>query len=125
MNNIDVMVNRKDSDVVVQSWIGKKTELNCAIHRKVNVKTSYEWSVVSEDKDLTRGITRTPNRTSYTFTPWTKSDFGKYMCKVTTASTVEEHTIDLQQIGKSTTCRITNFSWNLYKINKKLEIELS
>ena len=97
----DIMLNRKDSDVVVESWIGRKTELNCAIHRKVNMTTKYEWSVVTEGKDITRSITREPNRTSYTFIPLSKKDFGKYKCKISTLSTVEQHTIDLKQIGKS------------------------
>lgn len=101
LSKIDIMFNSQESDFILQSWIGRKTELNCAIHmRKIKMEIAYEWSVVTEDKDITRGITRSHNKTSYTFIPLSKRDFGKYRCKIITASTKVEHTIVLQQIGE-------------------------
>lgn len=94
------MVNEQESDFIVQSWIKRKTALNCVIKRKVYLKTAYEWYFESGEKDITRGIVRKSTKTSYSFIPTSKRDFGRYRCTIRTASSVVEHTIELQQIGK-------------------------
>ena len=96
----DIALDNKRSDKIVESWIGKPTILKCAIQRKVILSTNYKWSVVSEKKDITRGIKRGGNKTSYTFIPLSGRDFGKYECTIWTAATTVKHEIVLKQIRK-------------------------
>jgi hypothetical protein len=96
----DLVLDSKKSDHIVESWIGKPTVLKCAIQRKVIRTTNYKWSVVSEAKDITRGIKTGGNKTSYTFIPLSKKDFGKYKCTIWTAATIVEREIVLKQIRK-------------------------
>jgi hypothetical protein len=96
----DLILDKTKSDHIVESWIGKPTIIKCAIHRKVILTTKYKWNVVSEAKDITRGIKRGGNKTSYTFIPLSEKDFGKYKCTVRTAATTVEHEILLRQIRK-------------------------
>ena len=96
----DLALDKKKSDHIVESWIGKPTVLKCAIRRNVILTTQYKWNVITELKYITRGIKRGANKTSYTFIPLSEKDFGKYRCTIETAATTVEHEILLKQIRK-------------------------
>ena len=93
------MLNQRKSDHIVESWIGEPTLLKCVIRRNVILATTYKWNVVSDSKDIRRGIIRKGgNKTSYAFTPLSEKDFGKYKCTIKTEATTVEHEILLKQI---------------------------
>ncbi|XP_028401185.1 titin-like isoform X2 [Dendronephthya gigantea] len=94
----NLMLDSKKTDNVVESWIGKPTVLKCAIFRNRILKTSYMWQVVSEKKDITRGIKKGGSKTSYTFIPQSDKDFARYKCTISTEATIVEHEILVQQI---------------------------
>lgn len=93
------MLNLRKSDNIVESWIGEPTFIKCAIRRNVILATTYKWNVVSDSKDIRRGIIRSGgNKTSYAFIPLSEKDFGKYKCIIKTEATTVEHEILLNQI---------------------------
>ena len=95
----DLVLDQRKSDHIVESWIGEPTLLKCVIRRNVILATNYKWNVVSDSKDIRRGIIRRGgNRTSYAFTPLSDKDFGKYKCTIKTEATTVEHEILLNQI---------------------------
>ena len=100
---LDLLINKEDSSRVVESWVGHKTTVVCAVKVPESIQQNvvFTWMHIPSNSTVPREFHDDMRSKSYlTITTNKDKDFETLQCKAETKSTVKFHIINITKLSR-------------------------